>query len=33
MEATYNLSHNINKFSEFKHCGITLFSNNKDIPG
>ena len=33
MEATYNLSHNLNKFKDYKHYGITLYSNNKDIPG
>ena len=33
MEATYNLSHNLNRFKDYKHYGITLFSNNKDIPG
>lgn len=33
MEATYNLSHNLNKFKDFKHYGITLYSNNKDVPG
>ncbi len=33
MEATYNLSHNLNRFKEYKYYGITLFSNNKDIPG
>lgn len=33
MEATYNLSHNLNRFNDYKHYGITLFSNNKDIPG
>jgi hypothetical protein len=33
MEATYNLSHNLNKFKNYKHYGITLYSNNKDVPG
>jgi|UniRef100_A0A6C0J645 23S rRNA U2552 (ribose-2'-O)-methylase RlmE/FtsJ len=33
MEATYNLSHNIDRFNSYKHYGITLFSNNKDVPG
>jgi hypothetical protein len=33
MEATYNLSHNLNKYKDYKHYGITLYSNNKDIPG
>ena len=33
MEATYNLSHNINIYKDYKHYGITLYSNNKDIPG
>lgn len=33
MEATYNLSHNKNIFNEYKHFGITLYSNNKDVPG
>jgi 23S rRNA U2552 (ribose-2'-O)-methylase RlmE/FtsJ len=33
MEATYNLSHNKNIFEDYKHFGITLYSNNKDVPG
>ena len=33
MEAIYNLSHNLNRYQDYKHYGITLYSNNKDIPG
>lgn len=33
MEAIYNLSHNLNRFKDYKYYGITLFSNNKDVPG
>ena len=33
MESIYNYSHNINRFKDYKHYGITLSSNNKDVPG
>jgi len=33
MEATYKISHNCKKFNNFKHYGITLYSDNKDVPG